>query len=67
MTREEAYRLVQELSMKCWNEGRDFKEAVEKSREIGKYIDPDEIDELFDPEYYLRNVDPIFKRILDGG
>lgn len=67
MTREEAYRLVQELSMNCWNEGRDFKEAVEKSREIGKYIDPDEIDELFDPEYYLRNVDPIFKRILDGG
>ena len=67
MTREEAYRLVQELSMNCWNEGRDFKEAVEKSREIGKYIDPGEIDELFDPEYYLRNVDPIFKRILDGG
>ncbi len=42
MTREEAYRLVQELSMNCWNEGRDFKEAVEKSREIGKYIDPGE-------------------------
>jgi len=67
MAREEAYRLVQELSMDCWNEGRDFKEAVAKSREIEKYISEREIDGLFDPEYYLRNVDPIFKRILDGG
>jgi adenylosuccinate lyase len=67
MSREEAYRLVQELSMDCWNEGRDFKEAVAKSREIEKYISEREIDGLFDPEYYLRNVDPIFKRILDGG
>jgi len=67
MAREEAYKLVQELSLNCWNEGRDFKEAVAKSREIEKYIDSREIDELFDPEYYLRNVDPIFKRILDGG
>jgi len=67
MAREEAYRLVQELSMDCWNEGRDFKEAVAKSRKIEKYISEREIDGLFDPEYYLRNVDPIFKRILDGG
>jgi adenylosuccinate lyase len=67
MSREEAYRLVQELSMDCWNEGRDFKEAVAKSRKIEKYISEREIDGLFDPEYYLRNVDPIFKRILDGG
>jgi len=67
MTREDSYRLVQEISMDCWNRGEDFKKAIESNPQITRLIDFPELEELFRPEYYLRNVNKIFDRILNGG
>lgn len=67
ISREDAYKFVQGLSMKCWEESKDFKEEIENSPEARKVLSEGEIDSIFDPEYYLRNVDEIFTRILNGG
>ncbi|WP_333639971.1 MULTISPECIES: adenylosuccinate lyase [Mesotoga] len=67
MSREDAYQLVQRLSMNCWNNGLDFKEVVLSNEEIAQYLDSEEAIRLFEPEYYLRNVGQIFERAFDGG
>jgi len=67
MSREDAYQLVQRLSMNCWNSGLDFKEVVLSNEEIAQYLDSEEAIRLFEPEYYLRNVGQIFERAFDGG
>lgn len=63
MSREEAYRIVQELAMECWNSGRHFKEAVLQNATIQHYASQSEIEACFDLKVQLRHVDFIFKRI----
>jgi len=60
--REEAYKIVQHLAMKCWGKGLDFRKLVRSSREIRKHLKPKEIDTLFDFNYYTRRIDKIIKR-----
>ncbi len=64
LTREEAYRIVQENAMKVWKEGREFKELLKSDGRVTSVLSPDEIDEVFDISYYLRHVDYIFKRVF---
>ena len=40
----------------------DFKENIHKDKDIKKYLSDKEIDDCFDYEYYLRNIDLIMKR-----
>lgn len=62
MLREEAYSIVQANAMKAWKEGIDFKALVKKDSEVMKYVSLSEIEKMFDTEYYLKNIDKIFKR-----
>ena len=56
MTREEAYKLVQEAAMDAFNNDGNFRENMKK------YLSEAEIEECFNQEKYLRNIDTIFKR-----
>jgi adenylosuccinate lyase len=60
--REEAYRMVQTNAMKSWDEKLDFKELVLNDKEIGQYLNPDDIDRVFDRGIYTSGVDFIFRR-----
>ena len=60
--REDAYKWVQRNAMKRWMEGQDFKTNVENDPDITKYLSKAEIDNCFNHEWFLRNVDMIFKR-----
>jgi adenylosuccinate lyase len=62
LTREEAYALVQRAAMESWRRRKDFKTLVKKDRAIRKHLKASEIDAVFDLDYYLRNVDFVFKR-----
>lgn len=66
MVREEAYSLVQGLAMRCWREELLFKDLVKADAKIAERLTPARIEELFDLNYYLRNVDEIFKRVFGG-
>lgn len=63
MSREAAYDLVQPRAMQAWKEQRGFKELIHADPEISKRLTRDEIDEAFDAEFHMRNVDLIFERV----
>jgi adenylosuccinate lyase len=63
MLRETAYRLVQSHAMRCWEEGGDFRAAIEGDGEIRAVLSAAQIAETFSLERQLRNVDAIFARL----
>jgi adenylosuccinate lyase len=62
--REEAYKIVQSLAMKCWEKSLDFKKLVSSSPDVIKYLKPKEIDSLFDISYYTGRAKEIIKRAV---
>jgi adenylosuccinate lyase len=62
--REEAYEAVQRLAMAAWRgEGR-FMDMIKADSLIRKHLKPEEIDDCFEPDYYLRHIDLIYKRVF---
>ncbi|MDD8032017.1 MAG: adenylosuccinate lyase [Acidobacteriota bacterium] len=64
LSREEAYRLVQNCSLKSWKDHLDFKKLVTSDPEITSFLSQEEIDRCFSLEPYLAKIDFIFKRVL---
>jgi len=62
LSRQEAYDLVQRNSMQSWEKHREFEELVKKDSEIGKWLTPEEIAEIFNRSYYTRFVDKIMEK-----
>ena len=62
LSREEAYSLVQENAMNCWESGKPLLDQVLADERILKIIPKDEIHDIFDLKRYLRHVDYIFQR-----
>ena len=64
LERQEAYVMVQRNAMKVWDTGKDFKQLLLEDSEIGKYLKPEEIEELFSLDYHLKHVEEIFGRVF---
>lgn len=62
MTREDAYDLVQPKAMEAWEKQVPFRQLIEKEERITSKLSKEEIDDCFDYNYHLKNVDYIFKR-----
>lgn len=63
VSREEAYKIVQENAMKAWNERRDFKAILlEDNRVKAKLSDKEAFEDIFSPDYYLKNINEIYER-----
>jgi adenylosuccinate lyase len=62
VSREESYKMVQKEALNCWSTKRDFKEAILNTSQIRDYLSEEDIDTIFTPDYYLQNVDKIYKR-----
>mgnify|MGYP001423460910 CR=1 FL=1 len=64
MSREEAYRRVQQHAMAAWQgEGR-FADRLKADPEIARHLPPAAIEGLFDTAYHLKHVDTIFRRVF---
>lgn len=63
MSRETAYRLVQQSAMEVWQSGKEFKQLLLMQPEITQILTPAEIDDCFDLKTHLRNIDKIFERV----
>ncbi|MFH0790985.1 MAG: adenylosuccinate lyase, partial [Candidatus Omnitrophota bacterium] len=63
LARQKAYDLVQRCAMKTWQDGSDFKENLLDDKEVKRYLEQKELDKVFDLNYYLRNVDKIFRKV----
>jgi len=66
MLREQAYKLVQGYAMQSWEEGSDFRAAIEGDPAVRKLLAPEEVAAAFSVERYLRHVDRIFDRVFLG-
>lgn len=63
LSRPKAYDLVQRCAMQTWREGSDFKANLAADTEVAKYFNLKDLDKIFNLDYYLRNVNKIFKRL----
>jgi adenylosuccinate lyase len=64
MTREDAYGIVQRNAMESWKKRKDFKLLLSKDKVIRKYLTSKDLNEIFDPQNYFKNVDYIFIRVF---
>ena len=62
LVREEAYDLVQPKAMKSWETKVPFRELVEQDADITKHLSQSELDECFNENHHLKEVDTIFER-----
>lgn len=63
MTREEAYDLVQPKTAYAWDHQTDFKPLLEQDEKITSVLSQEDLDDAFDYNYHLKNVDTIFERV----
>lgn len=60
--RDTAYLWVQRNAMEKWDLENDFKSNIKEDKDIKKYLNEKEMEDCFSVDYYLRNIDTIFKR-----
>lgn len=63
LSREEAYDLVQPKTAYAWDHQTDFKSLLQEDEKITAILSKEAIDDAFDYQYHLKNVDKIFKRV----
>jgi adenylosuccinate lyase len=64
MTREDAYRWVQEAAMETWRTGKPFEETVRERKAITDNLSDNELKEIFSLDAFTKEVDGIFERVL---
>jgi adenylosuccinate lyase len=63
LSREEAYDLVQRCAMESWERGIAFKDLLAAEEVVTQRLNKEKLDDCFNPAYYLRRVDYIYKRL----
>ena len=61
MTRDTAYRIVQKNSNDAWNNKIELKKLILKNNEVRKTLSNHEIEDVFDINYYLKNINYKFE------
>jgi len=66
MTREDAYQIVQSSAMNVWQDkSKNLKDELLTSDIVKKYLSEKELDEIFNPDLMLKNIDYIFARSVE--
>ena len=63
LSRDDAYRIVQEAAAAAWDGEADFRTELTARPEVAERLSTDELEALFDPARYLRNLDVVFDRL----
>ena len=63
LSRESAYQIVKDNSMRCWEEELDFRQLIKLNPDVSGRLTPKELEDLFDYSYYLRYTDESFERV----
>jgi len=64
VSREDAYRMVQEHAMHAWKEDLDFRKLVLTDKNITSRVPARQLESAFDLKRQLRNIDRIFARVF---
>ncbi|HEX7475782.1 MAG TPA: adenylosuccinate lyase [Dehalococcoidales bacterium] len=63
LSRQEAYKLVQQNATKAWSGNRNFMTLLKHDSAVMAAIKPKELEEIFDYQYYLGHINEIFNRL----
>jgi adenylosuccinate lyase len=64
LAREEAYRIVQRNAMAVWQRKGGLRELLGNDPDVGKWLDPAELDRAFDLNGQLAHVESIYRRVF---
>jgi adenylosuccinate lyase len=67
VSRERAYELAQRNAMKTWDEGGEFREHLLADLDISALLAREEVERVFSPATYMRNVPKVFARVFGEG
>jgi len=62
LPRQQAYEIVQRNAMRAWRERTDFHALLAADPEVTARLAPSDLAACFEPAWYLRNVDAIYRR-----
>jgi adenylosuccinate lyase len=62
--RTTAYEAIQRCAMEAWKGGVGFQDAVCKDPVVTKHLTAKDIAACFDPAYYLRHLEQIYRRVF---
>ena len=62
--RKESYEAVQRNAMASWRGGGGLQDLVSKDPFIAQHLTKSEISTCFNPKYYLRHLDQIYRRVF---
>jgi adenylosuccinate lyase len=54
---------VQTAAASAWDAGGDFRAELGSNPEVARLLTPEELNALFDPTRFLRNLDVVFDRL----
>jgi len=63
LSRQKAYEIVQKNATKAWQGNRSFLTLIKADAEVTGTLSLEELEKLFDYQYYLQHVDDIFLRL----
>ena len=63
LEREEAYELAQRNALTAWQEEVNYKKLIKEDQEIRNHLTIEEIDDIFNYDFYLKEIDYIFSRV----
>jgi adenylosuccinate lyase len=63
LSRQAAYGVVQRNAMKSWKQGKNFRTLLKADPEITAVLSGEELDSVFNYQYYLRYIDDIFQQL----
>jgi adenylosuccinate lyase len=63
LARQAAYEIVQRHAMRAWRERRPFLDLLQADPAVTERLAPADLKACFDPTWYLRHVDTIFRRV----
>lgn len=64
MKREDAYKLTQRNAMKVWANEGTFKDLLESDADVMNVITKEQLEALFDLNFYTAQIDFIFKKVF---
>lgn len=62
LVREQAYDMVQPVAMKTLQEGGEMQQNLKADAQVRNYLTENEIDACFTLDYYMKNVDYLFRK-----
>ena len=66
LSREKAYKIVQDVAMEVCEKGAHFKEELMKYKGVTDYLSPGEIEKLFDLKKIVDRAEDIFERYYES-